>query len=357
MGHRVIINGRGQAFEGDLTTTGAKCVSSLSRSDYMQHGRAVIRKGDKTTACPQCGQTGIVQEGDWLCTIMGIATAFDGARIRCGCPPGTNRVIARPGTLPEDAKSSAGKAKEIQAASIAAALAAAQLLKKRDDEKRERNRVFAKSCLRGEGCNDAGTAPEPHTNFFPMAFFQADAPADPVTNNDVLQRAQSAKKKTPAEEIPKPRQRSAMYKWMFGDAEEQDYQMASAAAASAARIQTASEGASILRPVAGTLRIGGTWAARAGTVAIAGPGAAVAGLLVGMMPGRLNDGEQDFIDRMRARQMREAPTRVRYTWETNEHGDTVPRGWHTPPGNDIVRVRPMQWDGSRQAYTFTTEEA
>jgi hypothetical protein len=32
-----------------------------------------------------------------------------------------------------------------------------------------------------------------------------------------------------------------------------------------------------------------------------------------MYPGKLNDGEQDFIDRMRAEQMREAPTRVRFT--------------------------------------------
>ncbi|PLR43208.1 S-type pyocin domain-containing protein, partial [Chimaeribacter arupi] len=34
----------------------------------------------------------------------------------------------------------------------------------------------------------------------------------------------------------------------------------------------------------------------------------------------------------------------------------VPRGWHTPPGRDSVRVRSMDWDSARQAYTFTTEE-
>ncbi|WP_422047453.1 S-type pyocin domain-containing protein [Rosenbergiella nectarea] len=34
----------------------------------------------------------------------------------------------------------------------------------------------------------------------------------------------------------------------------------------------------------------------------------------------------------------------------------VPRGWHTPPGKDRVRVRKMAWDSSRKAYTFTTEE-
>ncbi|MBK4714726.1 MULTISPECIES: S-type pyocin domain-containing protein [Tenebrionibacter/Tenebrionicola group] len=91
-------------------------------------------------------------------------------------------------------------------------------------------------------------------------------------------------------------------------------------------------------------------------MAAGGAGAPLAALVVGMMPGRLNDGEQDFIDRIRAEQMKEAPTRVRYTWETDEYGDLTPYGWHTPPGNDMVRVRKMEWDGSRQAYTFTTEE-
>ncbi|MCU3986222.1 S-type pyocin domain-containing protein [Enterobacter mori] len=82
----------------------------------------------------------------------------------------------------------------------------------------------------------------------------------------------------------------------------------------------------------------------------------MAGLLEGMMPCRLNDGEQDFIDRMRLAQMREAPSRVRYTWENDSRGNPVPHGWHTPPGRDSVRVRKMEYDSSAQAYTFTTEE-
>ncbi|MDF7679452.1 S-type pyocin domain-containing protein [Enterobacteriaceae bacterium ESL0689] len=78
--------------------------------------------------------------------------------------------------------------------------------------------------------------------------------------------------------------------------------------------------------------------------------------MLGMMTGRPNDGEQDFIDRMRLEQMHEAPTRVRYTWEQDAKGNPVPHGWHTPPGQDMVRVRKMAWDSSRKAYTFTTEE-
>ena len=93
-----------------------------------------------------------------------------------------------------------------------------------------------------------------------------------------------------------------------------------------------------------------------GEIAAAGPGAFIAAIVVGMMPGRLNEGEQDFIDRMRLEQMREAPSRVRYTWEQDDKGNLIPHGWHTPPGKDMVRVRKMAWDSSRKAYTFTTEE-
>ncbi|PLR41940.1 S-type pyocin domain-containing protein, partial [Chimaeribacter arupi] len=49
-------------------------------------------------------------------------------------------------------------------------------------------------------------------------------------------------------------------------------------------------------------------------------------------------------------------SRVRFTWESDAQGNPVPRGWHTPPGRDSVRVRQMAWDSARQAYTFTTEE-
>uniref|UniRef100_UPI00254A744B S-type pyocin domain-containing protein n=1 Tax=Leclercia adecarboxylata TaxID=83655 RepID=UPI00254A744B len=129
-----------------------------------------------------------------------------------------------------------------------------------------------------------------------------------------------------------------------------------AAAASAARAQTATAGVSVLEQIGGRFATSGTWAVRGAEIATAGAGASVAGFLIGMMPGRLNDGEQDFIDRMRLAQMSEAPTRVRYTWENDSNGSPVPHGWHTPPGKDRVRVREMQWDSTRQAYTFTTEE-
>lgn len=234
---------------------------------------------------------------------------------------------------------------------------------KRLAEERDRNRVFAKSCLRGEGCNDAGEEQEPHTNFAAMVFYQAVPPADPASDTDVPQHAQTAKKKKPLDDIPKPKKRSALYKWLNGDHEEIEYQRATAAATSAANAQMAVEGASVLGLVGGNAITSGIWAVKLGEmatgigrIAASGPGAPIAAVVLGMMPGRLNDGEQDFIDRMRLEQMREAPSRVRYTWEQDDKGNPVPHGWHTPPGKDMVRVRKMEWDSSRKAYTFTTEE-
>ncbi|WKZ94405.1 colicin E3/pyocin S6 family cytotoxin (plasmid) [Chimaeribacter arupi] len=351
MGYRPNIHGRGKALSCDTTTTGARLLPSLPLAQYNVYGHGVIRRGDVTTDCPKCGRRGRVLEGDTRFTIHGSPVAVDGGLVSCGCPPGSNRIIAPLGEWLGRGPSPQQVAQEKHAAMLAARQAEREAQALQQAAARERNRVFAKSCLRGEGCNDAGDAPEPHTHFAEMGIFRA------LPEAEVPQHAQAAKRKPPApEDIPKPKKRSALYRWLNGNHEERDYQAAVAAASAAARAHTATAGAAVLEQVAGRFTPYGTWAVRAGTVAAGGFGAPVAGLLVGMMPGRLNDGEQDFIDRMRAEQMRTAPSRVRFTWESDAQGNPVPRGWHTPPGRDSVRVRSMDWDSQRQAYTFTTEE-
>lgn len=355
MGHRSDCYGRGTALEGDKTTTGAECIASMSND--TEHGRRVVRVGDKTTPCPKCGEVGVIVSGEPRDTNNGKIAAVDGSIVRCACPSGSNWIIAPAGQW-------VGRGPDPSIAALAALVAerkaAEEERTKQLAEERDHNRVFAKSCLRGEGCNDAGVDQEPHTNFAAMAFYQAVPPADPASDTDVPQHAQTAKKKKPVEDIPKPKKRSALYKWLNGNHEEIEYQRATAAATSAANVQTAVEGASVLGLVGGSAITSGTWAVRGATavgeIAAVGPGAPLAALLVGMYPGKLNEGEQDFIDRMRLEQMREAPSRVRYTWEQDDKGNPVPHGWHTPPGKDMVRVRKMEWDSSRKAYTFTTEE-
>ncbi|MBE3510410.1 S-type pyocin domain-containing protein [Enterobacter cloacae complex sp. I2] len=347
MGYRTDNFGRGQALENDRTTTGARCIASIT--DSTEFGRRILRVGDKTTPCPRCGKQGVIVSGEERVTFHGVPAAVHGSKVHCDCPPGSNRVIAPAGQWLGRGRDPVEVAREKHTAKLAAEKEAEE---KRREEERERNRVFAKSCLRGEGCNNAGDQREPHTNFADMAFFQAMPASDPATDSDTPQHAQTAKKKKP-DDIPRPKKRSALYRWWNGNHEEMDYQAAVAAAAAATRAQTATAGASLLELISGRALTYGTWAVR-GTVA--GPGAPVAGLLVGMMPGRLNDGEQDFIDRMRLEQMNEAPSRVRYTWENDSGGNPVPHGWHTPPGRDSVRVRKMEYDSRQQAYTFTTEE-
>lgn len=350
MGYRTDNYGRGQALENDKTTTGARCIASIT--DSTEFGRRILRVGDKTTPCPKCGKQGVIISGEERVKFHGVPVAVHGSKVRCDCPPGTNMVIAPAGEWLGRGRDPVDAAREEHAGRLAAEKQAEE---KRREEERERNRVFAKSCLRGEGCNDAGDQREPHTHFADMAFFQAI----PATDSDAPQHAQTARKNKP-DDIPKPKKRSALYRWWNGNHEEMDYQAAVAATAAAMRTQTATAGASLLELISGRALTYGTWAVRGAAgldeVAAAGVGAPVAGLLVGMMPGRLNDGEQDFIDRMRLAQMREAPSRVRYTWENDSRGNPVPHGWHTPPGRDSVRVKKMEYDSRTQAYTFTTEE-
>lgn len=86
------VNGIGQGLHGDLTTTGAVCISSLPNA--RQGSRGVLRLGDKTTPCPLCGKIGVIVDSLPAMRWMGIATVLDGAEIYCGCPTGRNRLIA-----------------------------------------------------------------------------------------------------------------------------------------------------------------------------------------------------------------------------------------------------------------------
>lgn len=103
-----------------------------------------------------------------------------------------------------------------------------------------------------------------HTNFASMAFYQAIPPADPASDNEVVQHAQTASRKKPVEDIPEPRKRSALYKWWNGNHEEMDYQVAKTAAESAVNAQMAVEGARVLGLIGGSAITSGTWAVKLG---------------------------------------------------------------------------------------------
>lgn len=92
MGMRSNMFGRGEGLHGDRTTTGATCLSSLPQAAHCQRG--ILRKGDVTTLCPKCGKSGKIIEGDSRFKFYGIPVAVDGMIVLCGCPPGTNRLVA-----------------------------------------------------------------------------------------------------------------------------------------------------------------------------------------------------------------------------------------------------------------------
>ncbi|QHG64472.1 PAAR domain-containing protein [Pseudomonas putida] len=89
---RVNLDGRGQAVDGDTTTTGAICIAT--GTGYTSDGREVLREGDPTTECPLCGQEGMVAEGVEFFISSGRRVAMDGALVVCACSPGSNRVVA-----------------------------------------------------------------------------------------------------------------------------------------------------------------------------------------------------------------------------------------------------------------------
>lgn len=91
------IDGIGQGHHGDKTTTGTTCFSSLQGS-FWNGSPAPLLKGDRTGVCPACGKTGSIGEGALRRRFGMVPVALDGAVINCGCPRGTNRLIARAGT-------------------------------------------------------------------------------------------------------------------------------------------------------------------------------------------------------------------------------------------------------------------
>ncbi|WP_148677789.1 PAAR domain-containing protein [Klebsiella sp. RIT-PI-d] len=124
-GIRPNVLGRGMALPGDQTTTGAKLIPSLSCGNIL--GRRPIVLGDKTTACPKCGKEGKVVEGESHRTIHQIPVAVDGCVVLCGCPSGSNRIIAPLGWIgPGESPSQATARYLAEAATATAALAASQ---------------------------------------------------------------------------------------------------------------------------------------------------------------------------------------------------------------------------------------
>ncbi|MDU9401302.1 PAAR domain-containing protein [Pseudomonas sp. zfem004] len=92
MNLRIVIFDKAQGLDGDRTTTGATCIGKRAAGNV--NGGGWLLEGDSTTPCPRCGQVGTLIDGDPRFLQDGVPTVVDGARVRCGCPLGSNRLIA-----------------------------------------------------------------------------------------------------------------------------------------------------------------------------------------------------------------------------------------------------------------------
>ncbi|MDX4950244.1 PAAR domain-containing protein [Proteus mirabilis] len=54
--------GKSIALNGDKTSTGATCIATIQQ--VTCYGHSVLRAGDPTTTCPQCGKPGIIITGE-----------------------------------------------------------------------------------------------------------------------------------------------------------------------------------------------------------------------------------------------------------------------------------------------------
>ncbi|MEI2265446.1 PAAR domain-containing protein [Erwinia sp. CGal63] len=85
------VHGKNVGLNGDKTSTGSECIAS--RPGFTIMGKLKLYIGDKTTPCPKCGKVGVIVTGDHRQT-NGEAVAVDGSIIQCGCPVGSNFLIA-----------------------------------------------------------------------------------------------------------------------------------------------------------------------------------------------------------------------------------------------------------------------
>ena len=85
------VHGKNVGLHGDKTSTGSQCIATRPGMSVM--GLLKLYIGDKTTPCPKCGQVGTIVSGDYRHS-NSVAVAVDGAEILCGCPQGTNFLIA-----------------------------------------------------------------------------------------------------------------------------------------------------------------------------------------------------------------------------------------------------------------------
>ncbi|HDG1711310.1 TPA: S-type pyocin domain-containing protein [Kluyvera ascorbata] len=338
----------------DPTTCGGKVLEGAP--NRRTNGTPVARMGDKVT----CGKDGntyrIVGGMSWITTegrlVAGSLDSYSG----CPC---NAKIIPRIMVQTYETRRGTG-AKTSNTATSAVAQSSPSSSSPAIIIAPPPVAVYAKSCLRGEGCTDAGTEQELLDNFGHAGYYRAAPQAEQATEEPV-QHAQAAKKHKPAEPTPPQEDTRPWYKRLFSSPDTTKAAaaagMATARAATTTGITagaTTEAGYAALRQIGGTLSTAGRWIAPSPPTV----------LLFGMFYSpKLNSGEQDYIDKMRleqaAQNKEDVPTRVRFRWEADQNGMIRPKGFHVSArgGQDKVPVRMLQKNTATGNYEFWEDGA
>ncbi|MBE5212543.1 S-type pyocin domain-containing protein [Pectobacterium sp. A535-S3-A17] len=261
--------------------------------------------------------------------------------------------------------------------------------------------VFAKSCLRGAGCTDAGKEEEPQDNIGEMSFYVAEPveQANPSQEKsvEVKQYAQAAKKKNTSSAVSPPQsfagKNEPLPKTPPGAINKPQIPPMEPWYKTIFDLLVGKADAAMLPPpqqlvMAGTAAQAGATAAAGGAVAQANQDAAKAlthqmkrlfgpsiwqgqlqmaqsFLLMGALIQHHLKGEKDDLltpEKLLevAKKQGTAPSRVRYQWvEDEETGRLKAVGYHTSmeSGRDKVRVRLLKHDFPNNRYEFWEEGA
>lgn len=334
---------------GDKTTSGGYIATATST---IIEERKIALLGD-TAYCPQDTCKGFFEiNGTAHHFLEGKDCVATGDQVLCKCK--MNQVLGSTTIWAEDAPENPFEEHQKRAAEwpINKAIAAAAALSVLP--------VYAKSCLRGDGCTDAGTDQESVDNFGHSGYYRATPQADQLVEEPV-QHAQAAKKHKPAEPTPQPEDNRPWYKRLFSSP---DTTKAAAAAgmvtARAATTTGITTGTATEAGYAALQKIGGSFATAGRWIA---PNPSTVFLFGIFYSPKLNSGEQDYIDRMRleqaAQNKEDVPTRVRFRWEADQYGTMKPKGFHVSArgGQDKVPVRMLQKNTTTGNYEFWEDGA
>ncbi|MCC8373734.1 MULTISPECIES: S-type pyocin domain-containing protein [Photorhabdus] len=330
--------------------------------------------GDKTT----CG--GQIITGDHTMTFNGRATAREGDKVTCGKHPGTYVIVGGVSDVFDMGRKLAGTLDSVSTCPCRARFINSEMDSyEMQDKTADRVvaptnmaqqhfsspvkdvgsppatqvppppiPVFTKSCQRGKGCTDAGTEPESANNFGRMAIYQVPSSPAPVTAQKPEPPPQD-KKHPPEPDKPRDKKLPWYKRWFRSG---KDNAEAAATAVAATTRSAVAEGETlVMRYIGGGAISAGRW--------LAAPNPVTVGLMGLFYSPSLNQGEEDYLDPYRLRQIAEqygkAPTRVRFRWIRDEKsGRMTVQGYHVSPegGLDKVPVRMMTLNRTTGNYEF-----